>query len=498
MATSERENDSGIDTQLTEDIGAFHASTNVNSNENSSAFQDDSMDTSEGPFDRTSVFIECDSNSLGGVPGQEHTDTEQEDHSGILGHHDGFIHHTISPDQIQMQITPGYGFMPEDIQGATLTVTTKNPETKKNEIQRYDCQYQGCGRNYTTAGNLKTHLKTHTGEYNFVCKETGCGKAFLTSYSLKIHVRVHTKEKPYSCEQHGCEKSFNTLYRLKAHQRIHSGATFNCDTEGCTKYFTTLSDLRKHLRIHTGERPYKCFFESCGKAFNASHHLKTHVLTHTGEKPFACNEGGCSRSFTTQYSLKSHRKGHKDESTSPGVGQDSQQASPNQAISNQPPPTHPSQLVNSLGNMSTPCVDSIGLDSNDSFASCSSLLSPLSFTYSPVQPTSEDISKPAAQPSRPNSNQSTSATTTMTPTTSTSVAASSPSLSKSTTTKASTPAQTTSVTSATSQLHGGVTVVPNIGVVPVALSPAPVAGATIQQPGAPGVVTVNAGGKIYV
>ncbi len=211
MATSGRETDSEIDNQLAGNIGAFHASTNVNTNENNSAFQDESMDTSEEQFDRTSVFIECDTNGLNVVPGQEEN-AGTEVLTQELGH-DGFIHHTISPDQIQMQITPGYGFMPEDIQGATLTVTTKDPETKKNEVKRYDCQYQGCNRTYTTAGNLKTHQKTHTGEYNFVCKETGCGKAFLTSYSLKIHVRVHTKEKPYSCEQQGCEKSFNTLYR---------------------------------------------------------------------------------------------------------------------------------------------------------------------------------------------------------------------------------------------------------------------------------------------
>nr|XP_023410074.1 metal regulatory transcription factor 1 [Loxodonta africana] len=243
-------------------------------------------------YDRTTVLIEQDPGTL-----------EDEEDDGQCGEHlpflvggeegfhlidheamsQGYVQHIISPDQIHLTINPGSTPMPRNIEGATLTLQSECPETKRKEVKRYQCTFEGCPRTYSTAGNLRTHQKTHRGEYTFVCNQEGCGKAFLTSYSLRIHVRVHTKEKPFECDVQGCEKAFNTLYRLKAHQRLHTGKTFNCESEGCSKYFTTLSDLRKHIRTHTGEKPFRCDHDGCGKAFAASHHLKTHVRTHTGE-----------------------------------------------------------------------------------------------------------------------------------------------------------------------------------------------------------------------
>uniref|UniRef100_A0A673WT33 Metal regulatory transcription factor 1 n=1 Tax=Salmo trutta TaxID=8032 RepID=A0A673WT33_SALTR len=284
-------------------------------------------------FDRTTVLIEqdpirldeegeedhghCVGDDDGGtflVDGDLDEEEEEEGSMTFMGDQDGmsqgYVHHTISPDQIQFIINPGSMAMPRNIEGATLTLHSECPETKQREVKRYQCMFEGCTRTYSTAGNLRTHQKTHRGEYTFVCNQLGCGKAFLTSYSLKIHVRVHTKEKPFECDVQGCEKAFNTLYRLKAHQRLHTGKTFNCESEGCTKYFTTLSDLRKHIRTHTGEKPFRCDHDGCGKAFAASHHLKTHVRTHTGEKPFNCPSDGCEKAFSSQYSLKSHVRGH--------------------------------------------------------------------------------------------------------------------------------------------------------------------------------------------
>ncbi|KAK7944478.1 hypothetical protein WMY93_000206 [Mugilogobius chulae] len=81
--------------------------------------------------------------------------------------------------------------------------------------RRFGCTY--CGKCFSSARGLETHIRVHTGERPFCCAQ--CGKRFTQSGHLKTHQSVHTGERPFGCQL--CGKRFAGKQNLRIHQQKH-------------------------------------------------------------------------------------------------------------------------------------------------------------------------------------------------------------------------------------------------------------------------------------
>ena len=98
--------------------------------------------------------------------------------------------------------------------------------TKKYFHDREAHKCNQCEYTSSQQGNLRKHLKTHSGEKSNKCKQ--CNYASAYAGHLRTHLKRHSGEKPNKCNQ-------------------------------CDYASSDASDLRTHLKVHSGEKSNKCY-----------------------------------------------------------------------------------------------------------------------------------------------------------------------------------------------------------------------------------------------
>ena len=218
-----------------------------------------------------------------------------------------------------------------------------------------------------TCGHLRTHMKSHSGEFPYACPHCEkrcsqstnltkhirnkhrnvvvksakpkkkmvhcefCGQICNDFTALESHLWNHMKEKSLECKI--CQAKFGVEASLNDHMKFHyfkdrkkcevcdkrEFVSIGCYEEhvrkcsskwtcqGCGECCQSESNYRKHMKlVHSigGLKSYECPKVDCDKVFFDKHRYDDHQITHDTEKRFICPQ--CPKRFKRLRPMREH------------------------------------------------------------------------------------------------------------------------------------------------------------------------------------------------
>lgn len=156
--------------------------------------------------------------SLAPLPGYSSQSSQLQDlHSGLNEYRNGTHIDTSYP--IYQNATAQYPFNPHSASNTFIeTHSSRAPVTDKY----FDCSWDGCGKSYRTAAELRKHRKIHTKPKQCPYSPNECvWKGTAEDRELRAHIKANHEGRRddlnFPCSN--CESSFTLEKNLIRHQR---------------------------------------------------------------------------------------------------------------------------------------------------------------------------------------------------------------------------------------------------------------------------------------
>lgn len=175
--------------------------------------------------------------------------------------------------------------------------------TRTTPSQTVDITCGKCKGNFALRSQYEAHRRRYPNDTRFPCADAfpNCEKTFATRCEQTTHRAAHKKQCRY------CGKVFKNVGDLKRHVRTHTGERpFSRGV--CGKSFSQRQTMRSHELTHTNIFPHAC--DVCDRRFHSKSEKNSHALVHTTERPYACDHPGCRYRGKSQIALMGHQKIH--------------------------------------------------------------------------------------------------------------------------------------------------------------------------------------------